>query len=170
MRIALYQGKSWVSRVIRWLTRGRYSHAAWLLDDGTVMEAWTPGGFRHVGAGHGDIIQGLSARHTPGTVVDIYAFDPPLSDRQQIMLDILVRSDLGKAYDWRMVLKFLPLPWVNRNRQSVDELKAVFCSEEVCDRAEAVGRTLLRAKPFEIAPSQVAWATGLRFEQRVTTT
>src|SRR5215469_1941664 len=42
MRIALYQGKSLISLLIRWQTRSRYSHAAFLLDDGSVIEAWQP--------------------------------------------------------------------------------------------------------------------------------
>lgn len=42
MRIALYQGKSAISRLIRWQTRSQYSHAAFLLDDGSVIEAWQP--------------------------------------------------------------------------------------------------------------------------------
>src|SRR5579871_6249457 len=42
MRIALYQGKSPISLLIRWQTRSRYSHAAFLLDDGSVIEAWQP--------------------------------------------------------------------------------------------------------------------------------
>jgi hypothetical protein len=42
MRIALYQGKSLISRAIRWQTRSQYSHAAFLLDDGSLIEAWQP--------------------------------------------------------------------------------------------------------------------------------
>src|SRR5579871_2617400 len=42
MRIALYQGKSLISLLIRWQTRSQYSHAAFLLDDGSVIEAWQP--------------------------------------------------------------------------------------------------------------------------------
>ena len=32
MRIALYKGKSAVSRAIRWVTRSPYSHAAFVFD------------------------------------------------------------------------------------------------------------------------------------------
>src|SRR5690348_13001087 len=42
MRLIFVKGRSLISRDIRWLTWGKYSHVALLFSDGTVIEAVWP--------------------------------------------------------------------------------------------------------------------------------
>ena len=41
--IALYKGTSALSRIIRWRTWSDYTHAAWVFQDGSVIEEWKGG-------------------------------------------------------------------------------------------------------------------------------
>lgn len=89
MKIALYAGKSLVSRLIRWRTRSLYSHAALLMDDGTTIAAWHRGGVRW----HAN----LSVGHTPGTRVDL--FEVSMSDRQAEHIARFCAGEIGLDFD-----------------------------------------------------------------------
>src|SRR6266705_2741661 len=98
MLIANYRGRSWQSRLIRFVTRSMWSHSAWLFDDmsaeaaralrqsgvdlskmpytdkGSVVEAWVPE-VRNVTS--------LSDQHSAKTCVDIFSFREPLGRVQE---------------------------------------------------------------------------------------
>lgn len=155
MRIALYKGKSWISKAIRWQTRMDYSHAAFVLADGSVIEAWQPC-VRHVA--------NLSIQHTPGTVVDLFAFCRPLSGEQEAMLAAWAVKQCGINYDYRSILRF-----VTRKASDGDRAKW-FCSEMVSFGCEdVIGRALLHTEPWRIAPGYIAWSTELFHESTTTT-
>src|SRR5580765_5957463 len=115
MRIALYQGTSLISCLIRWQTRSQYSHAAFLLDDGRVVEAWAapwPGNVREVlpmrnaQRATRSELSALSVQHTPGTVVDIFRFLCPLTPQENRRLRQLVLNDVGRPYDYLSIVRF----------------------------------------------------------------
>lgn len=156
MRIALYKGKSLVSRAIEFLTRSPYSHAAFLLNDGTVIEAWQPT-VRHVAS--------LSAQHTPGTPVDIFGFNPGLSVLQESQLITLALKDVGTPYDYKSVLRF-----VTKRRGDASK-KKLFCSEQVFQRCKDVGvELLLNTEAWECPPDWLARSPFLIKESTVVTT
>lgn len=64
LRVALYLGRSWLSRSIEWITWSDYSHSALILPDNTVIEAWGRHGVVH----HADIAE----FHDPATCIHIY--------------------------------------------------------------------------------------------------
>jgi hypothetical protein len=155
IQIAAYRGKSLVSKLIRWQTRSIYSHIAvrfaddvWVklgdrekyIHAGNVIEAWQKGGV----ALHG----GIGTVHTPGTRVDYYDFVTPLTDYEfHAVAGFLIRQ-LGKAYDWRAVVRFLtrePVEHWTRRRW--------FCSELAFEACLTAGRNLLeRTDAWRVPP------------------
>lgn len=172
MRIALYQGKSWISRAIRWQTRSRYSHAAFLLDDGSVIEAWTPvvrwvipgEGSRVEGRGESEDLSALSRQHTPGTVVDIFEFVCPLTKEENQKLEFLAKQDVGTPYDYRSIVRFL-----TRKRSALKK-RRLFCSEQVFARCQQIGRPLLdRTEAWRVPPDWIARSPHLNLTKTITT-
>ena len=156
MRIALYHGKSFVSRLIRWQTRSRYLHAAFLLDDDSVVEAWMPR-VRHV--------RGLSEQHTPGTKVEIFAFNHPLTAAANRRLEDLALGQVGIPYDYRGIFRFL-----TRERPPHSGRRALFCSELVFLDCERAGLRLLeRTEAWRVPPDWLARSPLLNPIQTVTT-
>lgn len=164
MRIALYQGKSWISRAIRWQTRSKYSHAAFLLDDGSVIEAWQPVVRMVVPDEEGDFISGLSKQHTPGTVVDIFEFACPLTPGENQKLTWLAMQDINTPYDYRSIIRFL-----TRKKSNLKK-RRLFCSEQVFARCAQIGRQLLdRTEAWRVPPDWIARSPHLNLTKTITT-
>jgi len=156
MRIALYRGRSPLSLLIRWQTRSVYSHAAFLLDDGSVIEAWPPA-VRHVAD--------LSTQHTSGTPVDIFEFIDPLTVGETRRLVRLAKADVGVPYDYRSVVRFL-----TRAREPGPTAQKLFCSEQVFLRCGEVGRHLLaRTEAWRVPPDWIARSPRLFLEKTIIT-
>lgn len=167
MRIALYQGKSPISRLIRWQTRSPYSHAAFLLDDGSVIEAWQPCVREISPARHSSLatrhFAALSRQHTPGTTVDIFKFVAPLTADENRQLEFLARRDVGTPYDYRGIIRFL-------TRQRDGRSRRLFCSEQVFARCRQIGRPLLeRTEAWRVPPDWLARSPHLELDQTVVT-
>lgn len=147
IQIALYKGKSTISRLIRWQTRSQYSHAAALLDDGSVIEAWHIGGVRHAPS--------LMANHTPGTQVDIYTV--PCAVRQQKVYETFLVAQIGKKYDFKSVFRFA-------SHVSARETGKWFCSELVTAALnEANLNPLARINPAEVSPQLLSISPELKY-------
>ena len=156
MRIALYQGTSWISRAIRWQTRSLYSHAAFLADDGSVIEAWQP---------CVRMVSSLSEQHNPGTVVDIFEFIDPLTDEQDQKLWERALEDRGIPYDYVAILRF-----ISRRPEDDRANEKLFCSEQVFSRCQMVGRQLLaRTEPWRVPPDWISRSPLLRLAGSVVT-
>lgn len=171
MRIALYQGKSFISRLIRWQTRSQYSHAAFLLDDGSVIEAWQPCVREIVPAGLNRLspmrhIAALSKQHTPGTTVDIFEFCAPLSRDENRMLEHFARREVGAPYDYASIIRFC-----TREKDRVyGKSKSVFCSELVFACCANIGRHLLeRTEPWRVPPDWIARSPLLKHDETIVT-
>lgn len=145
-KIALFRGVSLQSRIIRWFTRGPYSHAALVMPTGTVIEAWRHGVRK---------VPSLSHDHTPGTVVDLFHFRRPLSSDEELRLWTSATLMLGRPYDLRGMLRFFS------RRRTVGQDGAWFCSELVAWACRNIGRPLLNAHEWLIAPTHLAWSTEL---------
>ena len=157
MRIALYQGTSFISRLIRWQTRSPYSHAAWLSSNGDVIEAWQP---------CVRLVHSLSEQHTPGTVVDLFEFVTPLRAKEIQEIWRLALKQVGTPYDYLAVLRF-----VSRKASRERWEEKLFCSEMVFGNAWDAGRELLaRTEAWRVPPDWIARSPLLRLSETVVTT
>ena len=111
--IGLYKGTSAISRIIKFRTWSEYSHAAWINEDFSVIEAWQ-------GAG---VVERPSVNigHTPGTEIDL--FDIDLTPRELGDLMFFLQSQIGKPYDYNGVFGFLT------RDASMQSRSAWFCFE-----------------------------------------
>jgi len=140
IRIAQYKGKSLTSKVIKFKTRGVYSHTAIMLDDNKIVEAWQ-------GSNKVRIIKSLSDGHKPGTEVDIYYLNATQS--QQVLFVEFVMKQLGKKYDYKGILGFV----LNRNIHGQDSW---FCSELFMAACDYAGIVILRnTTPWQTSPSLI---------------
>lgn len=150
--IALYKGKSFISRLIRWFTWSEYSHAAWVCRDGSVFEAWS-GGVRHAAS--------LAEAHDAGTPVDLFVLD--LTDDQRRDAEAFLLAQVGMKYDWLGLCGFL-------TRRAMDEHDAWFCSELVTAGLNAAGvYPLLRVPACKVPPCLLALSPLLRLRESLVT-
>lgn len=145
MHILGYQGKSLVSRAIRWQTRSPYSHVAVEDDDGKVYEAWHKGGVR--------CVDHYKQGHTKGTQVDQYAL---IKDYDKAKVRSFLYSQVGKGYDFKSVFRFL-------TRRDVRLDDSWFCAEHV-GAAFAEGGLLLQTCRFSyLTPRDICMSPHLSF-------
>ena len=142
-RIGLYQGKSFFpSKMIRWFTWSKYSHAAFLCDDGSVYESWHVGGVCHR--------KNIHEGHTPGTKIDVFYM--AVSELQYFTILESLRREVGKKYDFKGILGMLL-------RKNVDKKASWFCSELVFKAFKDAGIDLLaNKKPEQVSPADLSFS------------
>jgi len=148
IKIAQYKGTSFVSRAIKFVTWGRYSHTAIILADDIIVEAWQ-------GSNSVRIIKSLSNGHKPGTHIDIYSVR--MGAEQERVFRQFVLDQVGKKYDFWGIAGFL-------RRKDLQRGESWFCSELFAAGCEKAGVHLLNnARPSQVSPSMVtrSLATGL---------
>lgn len=155
--ILFYHGRSFVSKVIQWHTRSEISHVA-MRRNGEVIEAW------HAPICHGGAVYRITEdnaahhNHTPGTRVDVFtvprlsSVDDDLpsecSERIEKRAWTWACMQVGKPYDYRMVLRFIP-----RLPETDDSENRWFCSELVMMAFVVGGYPLLeRRTPAYVHP------------------
>jgi uncharacterized protein YycO len=150
--ILLYKGKSLISKAIRWRTWGPYSHAAWWLSDGSVIEAWHKGGVTHS--------ESPATLHTPGTVIDV--FGVPGID--SFAAEQFLKDQIGKKYDFAAVMRGFTF------RLDRDNPEKWFCSELVFDAGLAGGFPLLSRIPaWKVDPTKLSYSPILEHVATLTT-
>lgn len=144
--IGLHRGTSVIGKLIRWQTRGDYSHASLILPDGLFVEAREFIGVRALAkmeAAKGEAVDLFTVEATPAQIEAIAAF---------------AREQLGKAYDYTMVARF-----VSRRQASRSSSGKWFCSELVYAALKQAGIELFRAtEPWEVSPGMLARSPLLR--------
>lgn len=137
MKILAYRGKSWISKMIRWQTRSKYSHIAIELNDGSVIEAWHIGGVAHN--------KSFRTVHTKGTPVDVFSINKPFDE---IEAEAFLLEQIGKKYDFGSIARFM-----SRRDEPHDD--KWFCSELSLDGIAKGGLNLLERIPFShVSPGQ----------------
>jgi|6_EtaG_2_1085325.scaffolds.fasta_scaffold00296_7 uncharacterized protein YycO len=145
--IALYRGISTISKIIRWRTRSVYSHAAWLCDDGSVIEAWTNGVRK---------TKNLSADHTPGTIVDIFSIDG-ITPEQIGEIEGFLGKHLGMPYDYRSVWRFMSLsPATINGKWFCSELIDAACTQAGAHLTRRIESHLVSPRDIGISPVLLA--------------
>ena len=142
IRIAQYKGKSWVSKIIKAVTRGEYSHTAIMLADDEIIEAWQ-------GCNRVRVIKNISDGHKAGTPVDIYAI--PMTMSEEVIFRRRVRGKVGTKYDYMGLMAFL------FNRARWDRKGKVFCSELFYSAYRHVSPRMFTdtVEPWQVSPSMI---------------
>lgn len=136
--VLLFRGRGFISRAIRWQTRSRYSHAAARMPDGRIIEAWQGAGVRVKRLSDWSDIDAFRVRGMTGA--------------QWETAICLMRAQLGKAYDYRGVLRFL-------SRRGPKEDDRWFCSELVFHALHHAGVDLLaRVGAGAVSPAMLSWS------------
>lgn len=143
MLIALFKGRGLISALIRWQTRGTYSHAAIItgLRPLTIIEAWQGSGVRQKSLGF-DLKN-----------IDFFALrkEPNFSTERAITFAC---AQLGFPYDYRGVFRFVTRVPAHINSKW-------FCSELVHEAVRVGGMELLQRESSEVAPEHLSWSTKL---------
>jgi uncharacterized protein YycO len=152
IQVGLYKSKGIIGTLIRWQTRGEYSHAALHLDDMTAIEAWHRGGVQRGPIGH---------LHKKGTVIDVYDIAP-------LFVEDLVRdwaqAQVGKPYDFIMVARFM-----SRRGESSRSKKKLFCSELVFNALQQGGLSLFKkTSGWEVSPDLLKRSPHLSYSHSIT--
>ena len=147
IKVAQYKGKSWTSKIIKFVSRGKYSHTAIMLEDDYIVEAWQ-------GSNSVRVVRSLSSGHTPGTEVDIYSID--LGVKQEERFRKFVEEQIGKPYDFWGIHGFF---W----RRDTQRSQSWFCSELFAAACEEAGKALYNdTRPSQVSPSMVARSIALK--------
>lgn len=128
--VCLHRGTSLVSRLIRWHSRGEYSHASILMPDGRHYEARE---------GKGVLRHPHFTLTNKSEQVDQFTLKEPLTEQELNKLEYFLLKQVGKRYDWPMVFGFV-------SRSEVEGTASAgkwFCSELVYAAFHAIGRPLL---------------------------
>lgn len=155
LTICLHRGESVIGKLIRWQTRGGYSHASMILPDGYFIEAREFIGVRA-------LFGGLVAQ--PGEKVDTFRIR--ISTEQEAKIAEFLRKQLGKPYDYSAVARF-----VSRRKAGRSSSEKWFCSELVFAACLYADVILLRdTQPWEVSPSMLARSPLLEpIAQNITT-
>jgi len=134
--ILLFRGRGLISALIRWQTRGQYSHAALLMPDGRIVESW-----------QGDGVRVKTLADWRG--VERYTV-PSMSAAQWDEALAFARAEVGKGYDYRAIVRF-----VSRRKMRADD--RWFCSELVFAALAHAGVPLFaRIEPWAVSPGLLA--------------
>ena len=134
--LLLFRGRGIISTLIRWQTRGAYSHAALLLRDGRIIESWQGDGVR---VKRLDNWEGIDFYDIPGMTGSDW------DDALEFALD-----KVGSGYDYSGIFRF-----ITRSKGKEDD--SWFCSELVYAALQSADCHLFREIPAdEVSPGLLA--------------
>lgn len=134
--VLLFKGRGIISKLIGWQTRSPYSHAAFLLPSGKIVESWQGDGVR---------IKTLDDWRD----VDAFAV-VGITDDQWATATAFALGQVGSSYDYRAIARFL-----SRTRAPMDD--RWFCSELVFGSLQRAGVHLLeRIDAAAVDPGKLA--------------
>lgn len=151
--LALYRGRSPISRCIQWATRSPYSHAA-MVDaaTGKTFEAWhNPGHFR--------ALPSPWTMHDPGTEIEFYAVAGMTAS---VALDIRKTCEVwaasGIRYDYWQIARFLTR---STRGSGPEEAFRLFCSEACVLAFRWAGLPFINSPASRTAPHHLLWSPML---------
>ena len=133
MKILLMKGRGTLSRLIRWQTRSKYSHAAILIDGHEIIESWMG--------------EGVRTHHVKDwSNIDTFSVIG-MTELQKQKVVAFAKTQVGCKYDYRGALRF-----ISRRPASVNS--KWFCSELVFAALEYGGVKLLHnVAAWEVSPA-----------------
>ena len=141
--IRLYKGKSWISKFIKWHTRGEYSHAA-IIVGGALYESKE--------------FIGTRKRLAFDENVEYDDFIVETAQNQRAGMVEFLERQIGKPYDMLKVFAF-----VTRKRQDRKSLGKWFCSEIVFATLQKCGVKLFNlTEAWEVSPDLLKRSSFLK--------
>ena len=135
-KVLLFHGRGVISSLIRWQTRGQYSHAAFLLPDGQILESWQGDGVR---------LKTLSDYRG----IDVYEI-PGMTPAQWAIAIEWALAQVGKKYDYWSIIRFV-------SRRKLPANDKLFCSELLFAACALAGYNLFeRIEASAVSPSLLA--------------
>lgn len=139
MKFLLVNGSSFVSKLIKWQTRGHYSHAALRFDDGLVIEAKEFIGVRQLAVSDWIIQTSPNEWQT---------FEVPATPAQVAAIRAFALAQVGKPYAYGQIARF-----ITRQDYATQPDDKWFCSELVFEAFKRAGLELFRnTEGWEVAP------------------
>lgn len=143
MKILLHKGSGWISRAIKWQSRGPYSHASVEIG-GRFYEAREFKGVRVLS-------------HPSSDVYDVFEVIGITEAQEQEAQQFLLQQ-IGKPYDYTMVLRF-----ITRQNESRKSSGKWFCSELVAAVMKKIRLALFNnTEPWEVPPNWIQRSIRLR--------
>lgn len=137
MIVCLHKGTGIIGKLIKWQTRGQYSHASIYCGNGVLFESREFNGVQF-------------SRINKSEDVD-YFFVSTTPEQEAKALEFMNKTH-NKGYDYKMVFRFISrLPEANGTKNKY------FCSELVFDLFEYIGINLFKnTKGWQVSPSMLA--------------
>lgn len=138
-KLLLMRGRGFKAAFIRWYTRSKYAHCAFLYPDGqTIVESYPGRGVHITKLKDWD---GITTCEVPG-----------MTDEQWVRLFAWAESKVGAKYDWPSIFSFLM-----RNKPDSDD--KWFCSEFCHAAFKAAGYPILtRVDSFKVYPGLLSYS------------
>jgi len=138
VKIALFKSRSLIGRLIRWQTRGEFSHAALVTESGAVYESREFIGVRKMPS---------LASATPKCDKAVL-FTVDIDAETEARVARFCESHLGEPYDYLSVARF-----ISRRKEAASSRSKWFCSELVFDALKYAGVELFReTSGWEVSP------------------
>ena len=137
MIICLHRGSGFIGSLIKWQTRGKYSHASILITPKEIVESREFKGVRMVDIYEKDKIDFFHVQANPSQQEKILKF---------------LESISTKKYDYRQVFRF-----ITRMREAKGTQDKYFCSELVFDSLQQAGIDLfINTEGWEVSPHLIS--------------
>lgn len=152
MKIAFHVPLTKLDYLIKFASRGAYSHCSIVFDD-AVYEARPFVGVRKA--------SNLASVEDKERVIDIYEVET--TNAQELVIREFLDRQIGKKYDYWMAVGFV----LYTSRESRKSSGKWFCSELLFCALEKGGiRILDRVEPWKISPSMASYSLLLKYKHR----
>jgi uncharacterized protein YycO len=154
MKIAMYKGTGIGSELILYFSRGGYSHAAVILNDGSIIESKEFHGVRKR--------KNITDLLTKNYRIDI--FDVSTTEEQDKTIEDFLVKQLGKGYDYWSVIGFV----VYASKEGRRSYGRWFCSELVFAAFQKAGINLLdRVDAWKVSPTILSYNTKMNLSDSI---
>jgi uncharacterized protein YycO len=136
--VLLYRGTSIISKLIRWQTRGKVSHAALLTPSGQIIESR-----------EGNGVQVIDGNSVDWSIIEAYGIIG-MSEEGWAATYSGMLSEVGSGYDYWAVIRFI-------SRSRMPDNHKWFCSELLFDKVKKHGKVALleRIEASEVSPQAI---------------
>lgn len=149
MKIVLYKPYDTLDKIISFFSRGDYSHAAIMMNDGSLIDVRP---FKKIRK-----IPNIHYERSQNQKVEIYNVNTT-KDEDLIINDFLNRQ-IGKGYDYLSVFGFI----VNKTELGRKQYGKWFCSELIFCAFKKVGINLLeRIRQWDVTPVILSYSNLLK--------
>ncbi len=140
IQFAAFKGKSFISKLIKFWTRGDYSHIAYItnFENGDLIEAWKYSGKTFWGFSN-------IKNHSKGTVVEIWEKEVTEEQAEKVYNFLFKLAKRNCPYDWKGLFGFV-FKWKDCKWK-------YFCSEGCAMALIEAGVWSYKLRPYVIHPS-----------------